>query len=254
MINNKGDKMKTQQTTLMLILLVSLVACGGQVDNSNISSNDTNTGTVEVIGEIGQSEALASVSYLTKEEIADEIYVRNYRVSLGDSEDCAEASFVDIFDETADTSDCADDPEDLDLFMDISDNPVFGSSDAIAAGTYSCVKVTICDKLVWNSAALEECPGTNVTDVTDPRDEAAVVTFYYSISAEEVVDSSEYGSAELPFPLTESLEVLAGETTTLTFEMSNSDSLEGMVAQYDDEAPEIFQCGIPAPEMTISSE
>lgn len=242
-------------------IIFGLAACGGQMtsltstENSDTTSSSQGTGTVIVHGGVGQSSGLSSlIKTLETQGSADEVLTRTYKVSLGDSQDCASANFIDIFDESSDTSDCVVEPTDTSLFMDITEGPEMGSNDAIKAGTYSCVKITMCDQLVWNSSDLTECPGTNYQDVVDPRDEASIVTFYYSTNGTFDDESANIGSADTPFLLSEELVVSAGDVTNLLFELSNSSSGNEIIAEYDSEAPEIYQCGVPAPQMTIRAE
>lgn len=244
--------MKRIQSILALGLIISLVACGG-VDGSNSGTNSTSdTGTVSVIG--GTTGTTNNLSSLVTEESADEVLVRTYRISLGDSADCETANFIDIFDETGDTSDCVSNPSDTSDFVDISQSPEFGSNSAFAAGTYSCVRVTMCDQLVWSSSALTECSGTQVADVSGDESSPEVHQYYWSTNGSSDDNQDDPGSAEQPFALEDALEVIAGTTTTFIFNMNNSDNIDGMVGAHDDERSSGDECEIPAPSMSITAQ
>lgn len=239
---------------LQIVLLV-LVGCGQG------GSEFGNPGTVIVKAGIGGASGEPSISKLTAEASADEVLVRTYSFSLGDSEDCSTAAFIDVFDETSDTSDCIHEPDDTSLFMDIAESPTIATNNSIDAGTYSCIRVTICDQLVWEAGDLvndegeELCPAPQVSDIEEPQNEAEVITFYYSINGTMAEDEDEgEGAIDDPFLLTDPVTVTAGETTTLVVGMSNNDAGDDFVAEYDSESEEGHQCEVPPPTMTITVE
>lgn len=239
--------MKTLKITFLVALMATLAACGG------VESGSTDDlGTVEIIAGIGSGSG--SPSALTKQGNPNEVLVRTYRFSLGDSADCAASSFVDIMDETSDTSDCVFEPNDTSLFLDISESPTLTSNNSIPAGAYSCVRVTICDQLVWSADDLSECPGTQYSDIREPNDESEALTFYYSIDGTFEDEGEDGGSLAHPFLLTDPVSVVAGGITTLIAELNNAEGDSGMIAEYDSDHEEAHQCDIPAPRMTVTEE
>lgn len=249
--------MKTHLYFILGFVVLLFLSCGESLVGGTEFGNPT--GTVVIKGSVGSSGNTTSnlASYLTVEGTADTFKTRTYKISLGNSSDCSAASFVDIFDNTADTSDCVANPTDTSLFNEMVSGQVMASNASFQAGTYSCVKITMCDQLVWTTSNISQCSGTNYQDIKDPRDEAEVLTFYYSTTGEnpdEDNESKDDGSIDKPFLLTETLTVTEGKTTTLLFHVSNSDTSDGMVATYNSENQEIYQCGVGAPEMTVIAE
>lgn len=244
--------MKTLKITFLVALITALAACGG-----GQSGSTDDVGTVEIIAGIGSGSP--SISALTKQASADEVFVRVYRFSLGDSADCATANFTDIIDETSNTSDCLFEPDDTSLFLDIADSPTLTSKDDVPVGTYACARVTICDQLVWSASNLvhegeELCPAPQHSDIRDPRDESEVLTFYYSIDGTFEDEDEDGGSLDHPFLLTDPVSVIAGGITTLAAELNNGEDDSGMIAEYDSENEVIYQCEIPAPRMTVTEQ
>ncbi len=250
--------MKNLYTHIIIILCCFLLGCGGSELGGTEFGNPADTGTVVVKTSVGLSSTADSLVDYVVQESADQALSRTYRISFGNSADCSEATFEDIFDETSDTSDCTSPPTDTSLFFDFTASPTIATNSAVTAGEYSCIRVTVCDQIIWTSSGLSECPGTNVSDIVDPRDEASTPTYYYSTSGTffgSGEGSTDEGAIDNPFLLTESVTVVTSETVTLVLSMTNNDDEDDIVGQYDNvETPVEFQCGLPAPTMTLTTE
>jgi len=250
---------------LILILTSTLIGGCGSSTSSDSNGSSSSTGTVVVKGSSGTTVS-GSVAALVTSALADSVLIRIYRVSMATTADCEAAetndSFIDVFDETSDTSDCVSSPTVTTAspgnFDDMIANPTFGQNDAFTAGTYACVRVTMCDQIVW-TADLDGCPGINILDVSgDPTAlVAAVNSFYWSTSGSlEEAQGEDRGTASLPFSIGTALTVTADVTNTFTMSMDNSESVgettEGFYGRHDDEAlTEAEVCEVPAPEMNF---
>lgn len=261
--------MKNISIYICQLLMILILSCGGQVGGTEFG-NPSGTGTVIIKGSVGQDDISSLMSYMVVQGTANEVLVRTYRMSLGNSSDCTTAEFTDIFDNTDDTSDCVVAPTDTSNFLDIAASPTLGSNNSFEAGLYSCVRVVMCDQLVWSSNEIDECPGTQVSDTFDPLGTADIQTFYWSTTGSSDnsnddsqenqqsgpgEDNEDPGSAETPFALTSGITITAGQTNTIVFTMTNNEEGTTMVGEYDpDEDEEDRRCEIPAPNMTFTVE
>lgn len=229
------------------IVTLSLNACSSSSeDDEEMASGE---GTVEVIGSLGQTEVDAAnlVKIVQTEGTADSVQVRLYTVEFSTDETCA-GGFEAIFSES-DTSDCTTLPNTAN-FTELAESPIFGSS-TISAGEYHCMRVIMCDQLVWTTPDIPDCAGTNILDVSGEQDAGAQVAQYYWSTAGETSPSEDRGTVENPFELNNPLTVTADTTNTFTVDFSNGGEEGEWMARYDDEADPDVQCDVPAPTITV---
>ncbi len=261
--------MKLIQYTLAIFCLCLVVACGSTSDSST-----STTGTVTLTGgSAAISTSLSSPMYATTTGAINHIYVRPYVVSLGAEDDCTEVDtwYPVINDGVADISDCttaltsAAASADSSGFFDMTGSPEMGSASVPGDTSYACIKVTMCDQLVWTTADEDlsvNCSGDNVEDVYNAHsggtDDTAEITTYYWSSGDTATTGDDSGSAATPMVLADAVTVTGGGTTALLFTFTNVPTTGGWVGTYlpegeAEEGSEIPEgCGISAPTMSIT--
>lgn len=250
--------MKKITIILIAVLMVTLISSCGGLENG-VLDDSGDTGTIIIRGSAGEeTDGSALIKGAVSQAQTDSVLIRAYAVALAPTADCVQAEeeglFQDIFDETDDTSDCVSNPqgEDLNDFEDLTSSPVLDSNEAFASGEYGCVKVTLCDQIVWE-AELDGCEGQNLSDVSggDNMIEASVATFYWSTEgSEDDGEGTVDGSEGNPFLLANPMVVAAGEATTVTFNLSNNGG-NGLDATYDSDAD---WCNVAAPTLSLQQD
>ena len=237
----KGGSMRRALIYALGLVLLALgeVACGDVSGSS--SSAEEGTGTVMIQGGVGSSSSLQAV---VTEGSADTVLVRVYSVAFSQDPTCA-SGFIEVFNE-GDTSDCTLSPS-TSAFDDLVTSPTFGSTSAFPAGSYECMRVTLCDQIVWTTSDLPECSGSNELDVAGLEDVADIGEFYWSTAGNEPSD----GSVSDPGLLENALEIVENGTSTFTLVFSNSETSSEMVAQYDDQGDPGLECDVPKPTIAI---
>ncbi len=245
---------------IILPFLAATVACSSGAGGTEAGST---SGTLIVRGTTSSSEAAGLVSKSANGDIlgvTDTMYIRTYRISVAPEADPVEAdandSWQDIFDNTEDTSDCVAETDydayGVTTFINMASGVLDLGEAAIEAGEYQSVRVTLCDHIPWSSDdedVVSTCPSSSavmdihrVTPDSDTDGLATVGTYYWSVDG--ITEGSGDPSAEDPMLLDSSITVTAGETTTLTLVISNSETGDGFVVTQEGD-----ECSVEGPNM-----
>lgn len=273
----------------LLKLLFILPMVGLIVNCGSSATSSTDGATVEVVGTDGSSSAASSLSAVQTTGDTSNVLVLASRVCLAAGTDtgdgvytCPEEDSADwncIFDNTGDTDvtgQCVDEPdagEDSD-FTNLAEAQTMGESSSFTEGTYNCVMVSLCNRLVWQAdediddSIADVCSGDQINDISpsSARDglgdgetpEPDFYSYYWAVGGtdpttldDESEDDDSVGEdPETPFALTSAITIVAG-SNTITFTMSNKEDRQGWEGTYNDEAPEGEECSVEAPTMTV---
>lgn len=265
--------MKIAKYGIYFLLIAGLVACGSSTATDD--SDSAGSGTLIMDSDAGSGGAGGSlIKAVETSAVASEILIGVYQITVYESDDCTGTGVELMSNSDASTSNDAPDEDncsgaavDTTGFRDVADGETLSEGE-VAAGTYNCVKIRLCDQLVWQ-ATLEDsdgdaqCTGTNTLDVAGTEDVAEIGEYCWS-TGNAGVDVEDLGEdrgsctdADSMFPLAEALTVTADATTTSTFTMDNSGSIEepdageGFYARYESDAGGDLECDIPAPTMSL---
>lgn len=244
-------KFKTVFLVAMVLFLGwAVVSCG-----SSGNGTTTTTGTVVVSGGTTTSANLAARD-VTAMGTPTNVYVHPYKAEFTTDATCpvGETGWVTIFDETADESDCIHNLSTTSIggFMDISSNPEFGSNGAVPAGTYNCMRVTMCDhQLGITDADVGACPaGEYVLDIygdwAGGHTDIAEITIKYFSTLGTAGGTGTTGEQDDPH-LMSSFDVTGGGTTNIILQFDITDTM-----RYNPDSD--TQCYIEAPTLTIVTE
>lgn len=267
--------MKIAKYGAYFLLIAGLAACGSTTATDDAGSDETGTLVMDTDAGGGGSGG-SLIKAVETSALASQVLIGVYQVTIYESEDCS-GDGVELMSNT-DDNDSNNTPDEDDCvgesgsvsttgFRDMADGETLTEID-VSAGSYNCIKVRMCDQLVWQAdLAGGLCDGTNVLDTSGEladgeTNEADVTEFCWSTAAAGMFEDGDdrgscTGGTEAMFSMDAALTVAAGETTNATFTGDNSSSIDdasdgaGFYGRHESESDADEECDIPAPSMSF---
>lgn len=229
----------------VLSVLAFICGCGS-------STSDTSTGTVALTASAVSGSGSIVAKEVTEWATPTVYPVMVDKVDITTDATCpsGDSGWVTIYENTpttaCETAITLTEAQASSDYKDIATNPSYGSASNVAAGTYTCMRVTMCDEILAVGTTASCTASYYVLDVYNAynggtTDIAESVVFYWSTNGTSGAEVN--GSQSDPF-LLGSFEVTSGGTITLDMQFDITNSLV-----YDtDNSP---ACYLTAPVITF---
>ncbi len=207
---------------LLWVVLSTLTASCGGGGGDPAAPNEplVDVGGIKVMFSITGAE-LSTSKEIAYEGSPDSLMIRPYAIAISTDPTCA-SGFVNIIDETNDTSDCSV-GADTSRFTTTSSSIELGENDEIPVGAYQCIKMVYCDTLIF-TASTTNCNGTFYHDTYNDWSpggtaEPQVHTVYFGTNGDEsnFGDTSYGNDPAMPIAMQREISVASEDIAILTF-------------------------------------